>query len=167
MIRSHHERFDGQGYPDQLCEEAIPLGSRIIAVADAFDKIANLKANAKFCIDEYLKGRKITQDHLPEDELLQQAAIQHIKQFGFTRYDPDIVKVLLKLIKKKGMSSKREKEVTIDELKAGMVLIRSLYTHRGRFLLSYNTVLTKEYIEKLKIIHKNDPIDEEVYVLES
>ncbi len=167
MIRSHHERFDGEGYPDQLSEEAIPLGSKIIAVADAYDKIANLKANAKACIDEYLKGRKITHDHLPEDELLQQAAIQHLKQFGFTRYDPDIVKVFLKLIKEKEIPSKREKEVTIDELKAGMVLIKSLYTHKGRFLLPYNTVLTEEYIERLKIMHLNDPIEEEVYVLES
>jgi len=167
MIRSHHECFDGQGYPDQLSEETIPLGSRIIAVADAYDKIANLKANTKSCIDEYLKGRKITHDQLSEDELLQQAAIHHLKQFGFTRYDPEIVKVFLKLIKEKGMPSKTEKEITIDDLRAGMVLIRSLYTGNGRFLLPYNTILTEQHVEKLKIIHKNDPIAEEVYVLEN
>jgi len=37
MIRAHHERFDGSGYPDGLMREQIPLGARIIAVADAYD----------------------------------------------------------------------------------------------------------------------------------
>jgi len=36
-VRSHHERPDGTGYPDRLSGEAIPLGARIIAVADAWD----------------------------------------------------------------------------------------------------------------------------------
>jgi len=166
LIRSHHECYDGHGYPDQLSEETIPLGSRIIAVADAYDKIVNLKINAKSYVNEYLKERKITWDQLSEDELLQQAAIHHLKQFGFTRYDPDIVKVFLEYIKRKGIPSHKEKEVTMDKLKAGMVLIRSLYTLKGRFLLPYNTVLTEEYVEKLQIIHKNDYIAEEVYVLE-
>jgi HD-GYP domain-containing protein (c-di-GMP phosphodiesterase class II) len=38
-IRHHHERFDGQGYPDGLSGEDIPLGARIIHVADAFDSM--------------------------------------------------------------------------------------------------------------------------------
>jgi two-component system cell cycle response regulator len=37
LVRSSHERWDGAGYPDALCGEDIPLGSRIVAVADAFD----------------------------------------------------------------------------------------------------------------------------------
>ena len=36
VVRSHHERFDGAGYPDGLCGEQIPLAARIVAVADAF-----------------------------------------------------------------------------------------------------------------------------------
>ena len=36
-MRSHHERMDGTGYPDRLAGNAIPLGARIIAVADAWD----------------------------------------------------------------------------------------------------------------------------------
>ena len=167
LIRSHHERYDGHGYPDQLSEETIPLGSRIIAVADAYDKIANLKINAKSYIDEYLQERKITRDQLSEDELSQQAAIHHLKQCGFTRYDPDIVKVFLEYVKRKGIPCHKEKEVPMDKLKAGMVVIRSLYTLKGRFLLPYNTVLTEEHVEKLKIIHKNDPVGEAVYVLEN
>jgi two-component system, cell cycle response regulator len=37
FVRSSHERFDGQGYPDGLISERIPLGARIIAVCDAYD----------------------------------------------------------------------------------------------------------------------------------
>ncbi len=38
IVRSHHERWDGAGYPDRLVGEAIPLGARILTVADAFDE---------------------------------------------------------------------------------------------------------------------------------
>lgn len=40
-VRSHHERYDGKGYPDQLAGEDIPLFGRIIAVADAFDAMTS------------------------------------------------------------------------------------------------------------------------------
>lgn len=36
VIRAHHERWDGEGYPDHLTGEAIPFGARILAVADAY-----------------------------------------------------------------------------------------------------------------------------------
>src|SRR2546422_2102854 len=36
VIRAHHERWDGQGYPDQLAGEAIPFGARILMVVDAY-----------------------------------------------------------------------------------------------------------------------------------
>ena len=39
MIRHHHERLDGSGYPDGLRGETIPVGARIIAVADAYDRL--------------------------------------------------------------------------------------------------------------------------------
>jgi HD domain len=44
MVRHHHERLDGTGYPDGLSGEEIPLGARIIAVADTFDAITSSRA---------------------------------------------------------------------------------------------------------------------------
>src|SRR6185312_2845153 len=41
IVRHHHERIDGQGYPDGLVEETIPLVSRIIAVADAYNAMTS------------------------------------------------------------------------------------------------------------------------------
>jgi HD-GYP domain-containing protein (c-di-GMP phosphodiesterase class II) len=39
MVRSHHERWDGTGYPDRLAGDAIPLNARILCVADVFDAL--------------------------------------------------------------------------------------------------------------------------------
>jgi HD-GYP domain-containing protein (c-di-GMP phosphodiesterase class II) len=44
MVRHHHERVDGHGYPDGLAGSEIPLGARIIAVADTFDAITSNRA---------------------------------------------------------------------------------------------------------------------------
>jgi len=41
IVRSHHERWDGRGYPDGLAGEEIPLGARIFAVADALDAMTS------------------------------------------------------------------------------------------------------------------------------
>ena len=41
IVRSHHERWDGGGYPDRLAGEEIPLGARVFAVADALDAITS------------------------------------------------------------------------------------------------------------------------------
>jgi ribonuclease P protein subunit RPR2 len=41
VVRNHHERWDGTGYPDRLAREAIPLGARIFAVADALDAMTS------------------------------------------------------------------------------------------------------------------------------
>lgn len=43
IVRHHHERFDGSGYPDGLAGEEIPLGARIVAVADTFDAITSAR----------------------------------------------------------------------------------------------------------------------------
>ena len=56
LVLSHHEQFDGKGYPDGLKGEDIPLGSRILAVANAFDAMTNERS---FCpavsIEEAIK----------------------------------------------------------------------------------------------------------------
>jgi putative two-component system response regulator len=44
-IRHHHERLDGTGYPDRLAGEEVPLGARILALADAFDAMTSRRAH--------------------------------------------------------------------------------------------------------------------------
>src|SRR5205823_12904471 len=43
-IRSHHERYDGNGYPDRLAGDAIPLLARVIALADCYDALTSARA---------------------------------------------------------------------------------------------------------------------------
>lgn len=53
IVRHHHERWDGRGYPDGLAREAIPLGARIVAVADAFDAMTTTRPyNRVFSVAE-------------------------------------------------------------------------------------------------------------------
>ena len=59
MVLHHHEYFDGSGYPDALAGEQIPLGARIIAVADAFDTITS---------DRTYKKARAAEDALKELE---------------------------------------------------------------------------------------------------
>ncbi len=44
IVRSHHEKWNGQGYPDGLANSAIPLGARILAVADTFDALTSTRS---------------------------------------------------------------------------------------------------------------------------
>ena len=75
IVRHHHERWDGLGYPDGLAKAAIPLGSRIVGVVDAFDAMIHGRPyRAARSIDEVAK------------ELRREAARQ---------FDPDLVRLLL------------------------------------------------------------------------
>lgn len=71
LIRHHHERYDGKGYPDSLMGEDIPLGSRIISVAEAFDIL--------------------TSDVPWRDAMDQESALQELSACAGTQFDPLIV----------------------------------------------------------------------------
>ncbi|TCO77486.1 HD domain-containing phosphohydrolase [Marinisporobacter balticus] len=47
IIKYHHEKYDGKGYPDGLCGKDIPLGARILAIADVFDALTSNRAYRK------------------------------------------------------------------------------------------------------------------------
>lgn len=81
IICHHHERFDGDGYPDGLKGEEIPLGARIMAVADTFDAMNSERPYRK---------------PLPEDVIIAELE----KGLG-TQLDPHVVITFLGLLKKK------------------------------------------------------------------
>jgi putative two-component system response regulator len=66
VIRHHHERFDGSGYPDGLRGEDIPLGARVLSLADAFDALTSARSyrammsqdEAAFLLVKETKGGK-------------------------------------------------------------------------------------------------------------
>jgi len=78
-ILYHHERWDGKGYPRGLKGEDIPLVSRILAVADAFDAM--------------------TEDRVYRKGLSKEVALAEIKRNAGTQFDPEIVKIFIDLMK--------------------------------------------------------------------
>ena len=62
LIRHHHEFYNGRGYPDRLAQESIPLGSRIIAIAEAYDAMTRARLDKRpldrgVVIKEFLDNR--------------------------------------------------------------------------------------------------------------
>jgi response regulator RpfG family c-di-GMP phosphodiesterase len=164
LIRSHHENYDGSGFPDGLSEEEIPIGSQAIAVADLYDRIVHLKSYKEKSYQEVMMQSDISIDHLKERDILCKAAELELKKNSFIKFDPDIVKVFLKILQKKGNTVDKEQGLSLRELKKGMVLSRSLYCRSGRFLLPHQTTLSVRFLEKLQHLHHNDPVREPVYV---
>ncbi|MDD5680223.1 MAG: HD-GYP domain-containing protein [Candidatus Omnitrophica bacterium] len=78
IIKYHHERYDGNGYPDGLKGENIPMGARIMAVADSFDA---------------MNSRRPYREALSKDKI-----ISELKTARGTQLDPAIVDVFLDII---------------------------------------------------------------------
>ena len=79
IIRWHHEAWDGTGYPDRLSNESIPLPSRILHVADAYDSMIH--------------------DRPYRNALSEDQAIEELKLMSGTMFDPQVVQVLADLLK--------------------------------------------------------------------
>jgi putative nucleotidyltransferase with HDIG domain/PAS domain S-box-containing protein len=89
VIRSHHEKVDGSGYPDGLKGDEIPLLARIIRVADAFDSM--------------------TSDRPYRPALAREYAISELKRCLGTHFDPKIVEAFLKVLEKEKANNQKLK----------------------------------------------------------
>lgn len=78
IVRHHHERFDGTGYPDLLAGERIPFLARVLAVADVYDALVSQRP--------YRTGWP------------REAAIGHIAKGAGSHFDPVVVKAFLELV---------------------------------------------------------------------
>jgi len=78
IVRHHHERYDGTGYPDGLKGEAIPLGARILALADAYDAMTSERPYRR--------------------ALSREEAAAELERNAGAQFDPELVPVFLKLV---------------------------------------------------------------------
>jgi len=90
MVRHHHETFDGRGYPDHLKGEEIPLGARILTVADSFDTMVSARG--------YKKAR--THDD----------ALTELQSCRGTQFDPKLVEAFTQALVIHGVPRTRESQ---------------------------------------------------------
>jgi len=133
LIRSHKERYDGQGYPDGLKGKEIPTGARILSLINDF---FSLQA-----------GTLSTQRLSPGE------AQEYISRNQGKRYDPALVKVWLEMYDslQEGVDDvSRGREMSSRDLVKGMVLARDLKIKNNVLLLSKGHILDDHIIRRIK-----------------
>ena len=140
LIRHHHERYDGSGYPDNLKGERIPAGSRIIAIVDLFDKLINpsdggerYSVDRAFLVLEKEAGKRF-------DPLLVGKFNEVLHEFSHDVIEADT------------------REIDVDELKEGMLLASDVRTKRGLLLMASGEVIKPVHLDKINKFHKIDPV---------
>ena len=95
-VRHHHERYDGQGYPDGLAGESIPLAARIITLVDAFD--------AMTCARPYRVARS------------REEALEELRREARAQFDPNLVEIFCELIESGAAESFEENGSPASEI---------------------------------------------------
>jgi putative nucleotidyltransferase with HDIG domain len=93
IVQHHHEFFDGSGYPEKLAGEAIPIGARIVAIADAYDTITSERT--------YKRARSIDD------------ALAELQRCAGTQFDPRLVEVFVDALRHRESTT-----LTTEELAA-------------------------------------------------
>ncbi|MBI5720338.1 MAG: response regulator [Burkholderiales bacterium] len=129
MIRAHHERHDGQGYPDKLAGAAIPPGARILAIADAFDDLQ--------------------QGALVDVRMTAAEARTLMREGRGTQFDPEVLDVFLHITEPEAPRRPTDLKLGSAALEADMVLSRDLVAPTGLLMLSAGHRLSPSLIRRI------------------
>ena len=144
IVRAHHERFDGQGYPDGVAGENISIGARILAIANDYDGLQS----------GTLAERRMS----PEEA---QALLQ---QSRGKRYDPQLVDAFLEMLGGLKKEVVLEKPISHADLKVGMVLSRDLMSREGVLLLSSDYILDASLIRQIQDYARRENHTAPIYI---
>lgn len=149
LIRHHHERYDGHGFPDNLRGGDIPVGARIIAITDYFDSMVNPRDT----------NERLSVDHV----------IHLLDNGAGSRFDPVLVSKFVELLHYVRHESIEASiiELDITELKEGMVLASDIKTKRGLMLMSKGETIQPQLLNKILNFHKIDPVVMKIAVLQN
>ena len=129
-VLHHHERFDGTGYPDRSPGEHIPWLGRLLAVAVSY---------AENCGG----GRD---------------PLAIVQRGSGSAFDPEAVRALTRY---RPLSlDRQEREISLPELRSGMVLAQGVHTANGLLLIPEGQILSEPYIDKLRNHNRVNPITE-------
>jgi len=134
-IRAHHERFDGEGFPDGLSGMSIPWTARCLAVAVWFIECG----------------------------LSKEQAIESIVAESGKALDPEAVRLFLKVTHLLQLPH-QVKEILLDELQPGMILANGLYSPHGLLLVGEGQSLSPAMISKIRNHNLVDPISQRLLV---
>ena len=134
VIRSHHERFDGAGYPDRRTGDQIPWLGRLLAVAVCYAE--NLVADRD--------------------------ALATVQRGSGSAFDPEAVRVLTR--HRPASMTRNQREIKMSELRSGMVLANGVYTPNGLLLIPEGLMLNEPYIDKLRNHNRVNPIKQALLI---
>ena len=146
LIRSHHESFDGTGFPDGLAGEAIPLGARLIAIADVIEKSA----------------RSVGQQRA-------EYALMNARFHGGTLLDPKLISLfqgISRIVYLEGNKTGEVSDVEIGpmELIQGMLLARDVKSGAGVLLLQRGVVLDSAAVAVIRSHYHKNPPSEGIFI---
>lgn len=140
MIRSHLEWLDGRGFPDGLKNEEIPLESKILCVANAYDEVKN--------------RHRFKQGRPSEGKSGEETAMAHLKENAGKQFDGKVVEKLLEALEEIKLGQMGAITVLVNELKGGMTLADDMYSDDGRLLLAKDNKISALQVERIQNYHK-------------
>lgn len=172
IVFSHHENYDGSGFPDGLKGEQIPLGARIIRVAADYTgmirkwpkDIGDIRQRAKKYLGHPAKHIVTDDPQILSQEIIRQLLFRQARH----QYDPDVVNKLIQILEEDQKTNKKlgEKSISISLwfLKPGMKLTQELRIRDGRLLLARGSVLNAAMISAIQKLAKTVLIDERIEI---
>ncbi|PID40604.1 MAG: hypothetical protein CR984_02350 [Proteobacteria bacterium] len=142
LIRMHHEQYNGNGFPDQLAGDQIPLGAQLVSAASIYDNMVH-------------RGH-INLEDIP----------QHLQRIRGYQLAPEVVDLLLEINRLQQYELARQtwEECDLENLTAGMVLANNVYMKSGAFVMAADTRLDDYLIDRLKQYHAVGAIIDKVLV---
>lgn len=139
FVRSHHENYDGNGYPDSIKGKKIPLVSRMIHVASDYDHMISRRG------------------------MDSEKALEVLVQCSGRIYDPEVVTRFQDVLSETG-NMEYEDAIHICDLEAGMVLARNVLSTGGRLLLVKDCILKETHVRTLERLNSCSHVMEPLYV---
>jgi response regulator RpfG family c-di-GMP phosphodiesterase len=172
IVFSHHENYDGSGFPNGMTGENIPLGARIIRVAADYTGLVRQWPSDTFGIRQravkYL-GQSVLDLSINDPQLLVQEIIKQLLYRQAKRlYDPVVINSLVETLEEDKEANRKlvDKSVSISLwfLKPGMKLNQELRVRDGRLLLARDSVLNASMISAIQKLAKTILIDERIEI---
>ena len=138
IVRQHHERFDGKGFPDGLVGTAISIGARIVAPATDLDALMHgTLGSSRIKIDQ---------------------ARQMLVGGIDTRYERRVVETLLEVLAEAEKAAEADVLIEAHALRPGMVLARDLMSSQGAILLAAGYVFDERIIKQISDFSRREGV---------